>query len=128
MSRSVSTPAAIRKFEPKLLANFRDTYMVPNNATLILIGKLPARDSVVLTVAIGVTMFAAAERLSAAIASAPMPDGVGLNTFSSQAVAISLFAVWLWVKSLPHILPVLATLIYLGRAGHELERAVSRVG
>jgi zinc protease len=37
------TPEALQKFDPKTLANFRDTYLVPNNATMILIGKLPAR-------------------------------------------------------------------------------------
>src|SRR5262249_41064239 len=41
------TPASIQKYDPKLLANFRDTYLVPNNATLILIGKLPERAAVV---------------------------------------------------------------------------------
>jgi zinc protease len=40
------TPEAVQKLDPKVLANFRDTYLVPNNATLILIGKLPARDEV----------------------------------------------------------------------------------
>ena len=38
------TDAAIAKLDPKVLANFRDAYLVPNNATLILLGKLPARD------------------------------------------------------------------------------------
>lgn len=37
------TMDSIQKFDPKTLAAFRDTYLVPNNATLILIGKLPAR-------------------------------------------------------------------------------------
>jgi zinc protease len=37
------TPASVGKMEPKALASFRDTYLVPNNATLVLIGKLPAR-------------------------------------------------------------------------------------
>ena len=40
------TEASIQKFDPKALAGFRDTYLVPNNATLILIGKLPARAEV----------------------------------------------------------------------------------
>ncbi len=40
------TPEAVQKLEPAVLANFRDMYLVPNNATLILIGKLPARTEV----------------------------------------------------------------------------------
>jgi zinc protease len=40
------TPASIKKIDPKLLANYRDTYLVPNNAVLIMIGRLPARDEV----------------------------------------------------------------------------------
>ncbi|SPE27483.1 putative Peptidase M16 domain protein [Candidatus Sulfopaludibacter sp. SbA3] len=37
------TAEAVQKLDPKTLTQFRDTYLVPNNATLILIGKLPAR-------------------------------------------------------------------------------------
>jgi zinc protease len=37
------TPQAVQKLDSKMLASFRDTYLVPNNATLILIGKLPPR-------------------------------------------------------------------------------------
>ncbi len=40
------TPEAVQKLDPKVLATFRDTYVVPNNATLILIGKLPERTDV----------------------------------------------------------------------------------
>ncbi|HLK66421.1 MAG TPA: pitrilysin family protein [Bryobacteraceae bacterium] len=40
------TEASIGKLDPKVLANFRDTYLVPNNATLVVIGKLPARAEV----------------------------------------------------------------------------------
>ena len=40
------TEAAIQKLDPKVLAGFRDTYIVPNNATLIVVGKLPARADV----------------------------------------------------------------------------------
>jgi len=40
------TPQSIQKLDPKILANFRDTWLVPNNATLILIGKLPPRAEV----------------------------------------------------------------------------------
>jgi zinc protease len=42
-SHLAPTEASIKKLDPKLLAAFRDTYLVPNNATLVLIGKLPAR-------------------------------------------------------------------------------------
>jgi zinc protease len=37
------TPESLQKIDPKNLARFRDTLLVPNNCTLILIGKLPAR-------------------------------------------------------------------------------------
>lgn len=37
------TAESIRTLDLKTLVQFRDTYLVPNNATLILIGKLPAR-------------------------------------------------------------------------------------
>ncbi|MDQ2947346.1 MAG: insulinase family protein [Acidobacteriota bacterium] len=37
------TVESIQKLDTKTLASFRDTYLVPNNATLIVIGKLPAR-------------------------------------------------------------------------------------
>jgi zinc protease len=40
------TEAAVQKVDAKLLAGFRDSYLVPNNATLLIIGKLPARDEV----------------------------------------------------------------------------------
>jgi len=40
------TEAAIQKVDAKVLAGFRDTYLVPNNAALLIIGKLPARDEV----------------------------------------------------------------------------------
>ncbi|HTS26479.1 MAG TPA: pitrilysin family protein [Bryobacteraceae bacterium] len=40
------TEASIGKLDAKVLASFRDTYLVPNNGTLILIGKLPARGEV----------------------------------------------------------------------------------
>lgn len=44
------TEAAIQKLDPKVLANFRDTYVIPNNATLIVIGKLPARAELMKTI------------------------------------------------------------------------------
>lgn len=37
------TVAAIDKLDQKALEDFRDTYLVPDNAYLILVGKLPAR-------------------------------------------------------------------------------------
>jgi zinc protease len=37
------TVESIGKLDPKVLAGFRDTFLVPNNATLLLIGRLPAR-------------------------------------------------------------------------------------
>jgi len=42
-AHTAPTPEAVRKIDSKMLAGFRDTYLVPNNATLILMGKLPAR-------------------------------------------------------------------------------------
>ncbi|HEV3198822.1 MAG TPA: pitrilysin family protein [Bryobacteraceae bacterium] len=44
------TEASIGKLDPKVLATFRDTYLVPNNATLIVIGKLPARAELMKTI------------------------------------------------------------------------------
>ncbi len=44
------TEASIKKLDPKVLATFRDTYLVPNNATLIVIGKLPARAELMKTI------------------------------------------------------------------------------
>ncbi len=40
------TEAAVAKLDPQVLAGFRDSYLVPNNATLVLLGKLPRRDAV----------------------------------------------------------------------------------
>src|SRR5947209_2749429 len=40
------TEASVQKVDAKILAGFRDTYLIPNNATLLIIGKLPARDEV----------------------------------------------------------------------------------
>jgi len=45
------TPEAVQKLDSKTLAGFRDTYLVPNNGTLILIGKLPARAELLKTIA-----------------------------------------------------------------------------
>jgi predicted Zn-dependent peptidase len=44
------TIEAIDKIDQKALENFRDTYLVPNNAYLILVGKLPARDRILKTI------------------------------------------------------------------------------
>jgi zinc protease len=45
-----ATEAAVQKLDGKTLAGFRDTYLVPNNATLLLIGKLPAREELMKTI------------------------------------------------------------------------------
>src|SRR4030095_13704058 len=37
------TPQSIDKLEIPALVKFRDTYLVPNNAVLIVLGKMPAR-------------------------------------------------------------------------------------
>jgi zinc protease len=47
------TEDSIRKMDVKALTAFRDTYLVPNNAALILIGKLPAHDAVMKIIASG---------------------------------------------------------------------------
>jgi zinc protease len=44
------TEASIQKLDTATLAKFRDTYLVPNNATLVLLGKLPERESLMKTV------------------------------------------------------------------------------
>jgi len=44
------TQQSIQKLEPKVLAAFHDMYMVPNNATLIVIGRLPARAELMKTI------------------------------------------------------------------------------
>ncbi len=44
------TPQSIQKLDPKVLAAFRDQYLAPGNATLILIGNLPARAEVMKTI------------------------------------------------------------------------------
>jgi zinc protease len=44
------TEASIAKLNPKILAGFRDTYLVPNNASLLIVGKLPARAELLKTV------------------------------------------------------------------------------
>jgi zinc protease len=45
------TEGAVQKVDAKLLAGFRDSYLVPNNAALLIIGKLPARDAVLKMIA-----------------------------------------------------------------------------
>jgi zinc protease len=44
------TEQAIGKLDSKVLVGFRDNYLVPNNAALLLIGRLPARAELVKTV------------------------------------------------------------------------------
>src|SRR5262249_32478604 len=45
-SHIVPTEAAVQKVDGKVLAAFRDSYFVPNNAALVIIGKLPPKDEV----------------------------------------------------------------------------------
>ncbi len=45
------TAESIQKLDAKALATYRDTYLVPNNATLLLLGKLPARAELMQTIA-----------------------------------------------------------------------------
>lgn len=47
------TQDSIPKMDAKALAAFRDAYLVPNNATLIVVGKLPSHDEVMKTIASG---------------------------------------------------------------------------
>lgn len=44
------TMESIGKLDTATLAKFRDTYLIPNNSTMVLIGKLPAHDALVKTV------------------------------------------------------------------------------
>ena len=44
------TVESIQKLDTKTLATYRDTYLVPNNATLIVIGKLPPRAGLLKTI------------------------------------------------------------------------------
>jgi zinc protease len=44
------TAESVAKFDSAALAKFRDTYLIPNNATLLLLGKLPSRDALMKTV------------------------------------------------------------------------------
>ena len=44
------TAESIDKIDQKALEDFRDTYLVPNNAYLILVGKLPARAEMLKTI------------------------------------------------------------------------------
>jgi predicted Zn-dependent peptidase len=44
------TMESIRMIDVKALANFRDSYLIPNNATLIVLGRLPAQDEVMKTI------------------------------------------------------------------------------
>ncbi len=44
------TVESIGKLDPKVLAGFRDQFLAPNNATLLLVGRLPARAELIKTV------------------------------------------------------------------------------
>lgn len=44
------TDASIKKVDAAMLAKYRDSYLVPNNATLLLVGKLPSDDTLTKTV------------------------------------------------------------------------------
>jgi zinc protease len=44
------TEASIAKLDVKTLASFRDAYLVPNNAALFLVGKLPPREELLKTI------------------------------------------------------------------------------
>jgi len=44
------TPESIQKLDVAALANFREAYLIPNNATLIVLGRLPAREEVMKTI------------------------------------------------------------------------------
>jgi zinc protease len=44
------TAGAIGKLDSKVLASFRDTFLAPNNGTLLVIGRLPARAELLKTV------------------------------------------------------------------------------
>jgi zinc protease len=44
------TAESIDKIDQKALENFRDTYLVPNNAWLIVVGRLPAREEILRTI------------------------------------------------------------------------------
>lgn len=45
------TEASLEKLDTATLAKYRDAYLVPNNATLVLLGKLPGRDSLLKSLA-----------------------------------------------------------------------------
>jgi zinc protease len=49
-SRIGPTVASLDKIDQKTLAEYRDTFLVPNNAYLILVGSLPARAAVTKTI------------------------------------------------------------------------------
>jgi len=44
------TEASIEKLDGAMLAKYRDTYLVPNNGVLLLVGKLPGREELTKTV------------------------------------------------------------------------------
>jgi zinc protease len=64
------TMESIDKIDQKALENFRDTFLVPNNAWLILVGKLPARDETLKTIN---TQFGRWEQKKVPVYVAPKP-------------------------------------------------------
>jgi predicted Zn-dependent peptidase len=44
-ARYSSTPESIEKLDRKAVAAYRDTWLLPNNATLIVLGQIPRRDA-----------------------------------------------------------------------------------
>jgi len=58
-SRIAPTNASLDKIDQKVLAEYRDTFLVPNNAYLILVGSLPARAAAMKTIT---TLFATWEQ------------------------------------------------------------------
>jgi zinc protease len=64
------TMESIDKVDQKSLENFRDTFLVPNNAWLILVGKLPARDEILKTIN---TQFGRWEQKKVPVYVAPKP-------------------------------------------------------
>jgi zinc protease len=67
------TEDSIRKMDVKALTAFRDAYLVPNNAALILIGKLPAHDAVMKMIASGFGAWARKELPAAPKIDPPAP-------------------------------------------------------
>jgi zinc protease len=67
------TQESIRKMDAKALTAFRDSYLVPNNAALIVIGRLPAHDAVMKIIAAGFGAWPRKELPAAPKIDAPAP-------------------------------------------------------